>query len=1041
MVTTMGSSTSADEPLAFPAVDRPAVSVIIPVHGQWAYTQQCLRSLMDTTGDDVEIVVVDDASPDESLAELRRVPGVQVVALEVNRGFIGACNAGIAASRGELVVLLNNDTQVRTGWLDAMREAIADPTVGLVGAQLVYPDGRLQEAGGIIWSDGSGWNYGRLGNPEDPAVTYPRDVDYCSGAAIMLRRDFLVGLGGLDERYAPAYYDDADLAFAVRAAGLRVRYEPRAVVVHHEGVSHGTDLGSGVKARQVVNREVFARKWSAELAHQLSPTDPGAVERAARRRAGKDLVVVVDHTVPTPDQDAGSVRAFAMLEALRAAGHAVVFIPMSPVRAEPYTSAVQALGVEVRYGHHDLAGLLRDLAPDVIAAVVCRIGVAVESERLCREALPGVPLVFDTVDLHFLRVAREAQLRGAAADGLDPDKLREVELGMVQAADATLVVSPVEQELLAELVPGAPVHVLPTVHAPVADRGAPPDERTGLLFVGNFRHAPNADAVRWFAEEVLPLVLQVRPDVHLDVVGSHVPEDLVDAAPPQVRFLGWVPDLAELYGTARLAVCPLRFGAGVKGKVGESLAHGLPVVVTSVGAEGMGLVDGQNALLADDPQAFADAVLRGLSDDELWGALATAGRAHIDEMFGPRRFTEELAAVLEQVQTRRRERRPRVRVRAGAVAPQPTPAAATVDRPAASIVIPAWNGAQVTRACLDTLLGTLREDDQVIVVDNGSQDETPAVLAEFAPRVEVVRHARNLGFAAGCNSGADVARNPVVVYLNNDTLPVGPWLDRLLAPFADPAVGATGPMSNFVSGPQLYAPGRQATVRGLDDVRALAAAAMTAGGVTVEPVTRLVGFALAVRTDLVRLVGGFDTAFEVGGYEDDDLCRRLQAVGARLLMVRGSFVYHLGHATFDANGLDWRAIEARNGEVLARKEAAMARLSLIVDCDDDLTSSARALIALVDVVTERSVELVLVDHGAGIAQQLAAQVAGRVVVVEAGDEDGPRMAAAAAGGRRRVWLRAGETVDVAALRGFLADPTTEMSVRHVGVPDLAAAAR
>lgn len=1022
----------------------PQVSIVVPVHNHWDYTDRCLRSLEAVRGDiTYEVVVVDDASSDETAARLTQEPDLVVVTLADNLGFIGACNAGIAACRGEYVVLLNNDTEVRPGWLEAFVETMADPTVGLVGAQLVYPDGRLQEAGGILFSDGTGWNYGRLGDPQDPSFTYPRDVDYCSGAAIMLRRDFLMGLGGLDERYAPAYYDDADLAFAVRAAGLRVCYEPRAVVVHHEGVSHGTDLRSGVKSRQAVNREVFARRWAVELAEQHAPTDPGAVERSARRRQGRDLVVVFDHTVPTPDRDAGSVRALAMLTALREAGHGVLLVPMSPVRAEPYTSAVQALGVEVRYGGRDLVGLLRDIAPDVVAAVLCRIGVAVERERLCREALPGVPVVFDTVDLNFLRVEREAQVVGTVTGGADPAKLREIELGMVQAADATLVVSSAEQALLAELVPDAPVHVLPTVHAPVGELGAPCAARSGLLFVGNFRHAPNADGVRWFIEEVLPRVLAVRPDVRLDVVGSHAPADLIADAPTQVRLHGWVPDLAELYGSARLSVSPLRFGAGVKGKVGEALAHGLPVVTTSVGAEGMALVDGRTALVADDADAFAAAVLRGLADDELWQRLSDAGRAHVDELFGPQRFTAALAGVLDDVTGRRRARRPRIVVRAGATTPTPPPAAGAepVDRPAASIVIPAWNGAQTTRACLDTLLDTLREDDQVIVVDNGSQDETPEVLADFAPRVEVVRHERNLGFAAGCNSGADVARNPVVVYLNNDTLPVGPWLDRLLAPFADPEVGATGPMSNFVSGPQLHAAARGAAVRGLDDVRALATDAMTAGGTVVEPVTRLVGFALAVRTELVRLLGGFDTEFEVGGYEDDDLCRRLRAVGARLLMVRGSFVYHLGHATFDANGLDWRAIEARNGEVLARKEAAMARLSLIVDCDDDLTSSARALIALVDVVTERSVELVLVDHGAGIAQQLAAQVAGRVVVVEAGDEDGPRLASATASGHRRVWLRAGEVVDVAALRGFLADPTTEMSVRHVGVPDLTAALR
>ncbi|MBL0039463.1 MAG: glycosyltransferase family 2 protein [Xanthomonadales bacterium] len=230
-------------PIVLPRAASPRASIVIPVYNKWRYTEACLRSLAkETQRSGFEVIVVDDGSSDETWERLQQVEGITAHRNAENLGFVGSCNAGAALARGEYLVFLNNDTQVAPNWLDTLLDTFDQhPRVGTVGSQLVYPDGRLQEAGGIVFSDSSGWNYGRFGDPRDPACNFVREVDYCSGAAIAIPRALFEQRGGFDARYAPAYYEDTDLAFQVREAGLRVLYQPASTVFHFEGVSASTD--------------------------------------------------------------------------------------------------------------------------------------------------------------------------------------------------------------------------------------------------------------------------------------------------------------------------------------------------------------------------------------------------------------------------------------------------------------------------------------------------------------------------------------------------------------------------------------------------------------------------------------------------------------------------------------------------------------------------------------------------------------------------------------------------------------------------------
>lgn len=619
-------ASGAFAPFAVATSAAPVASLIIPVYNEFAHTLACLRALAEhPPGTAFEVIVVDDGSRDETIDALPRIDGVRYHRRAVNGGFIAACNDGASQARGEYLVFLNNDTVPQPGWLEAMLDTFAsERDVGLVGAQLLYPDGRLQEAGGVVFADGSGWNYGRRESPEDPRFAYLRDCDYASGAAIALPRALFERLGGFDTRYAPAYYEDTDLAFAVREAGLRVVYQPASRVVHVEGGTAGTDLNTGMKAYQVRNRATFAAHRATALATHLPPH---TVPTPALLHRRQKQILIVDAQTPRPDHDSGSLRLANLMRLLREEGAHVVFLPADRHRVEPYATQLQHLGVEV--WHAPFAGRapawLREHGARFDAAMVSRHYVAREFLPLLRAHAPRAKLVFDTVDLHYLRERRGAEVAADATLARAAERTRALELDIIGRADVTLVVSEVERALLRDDAPGARVEILSNLHR-VAGAGRAFDERRDLVFVGGFRHPPNVDAVRWFVESVFPMVRARLPEVVFHCIGSHTPADIEAlAAHPGVRVHGHVADLDPFMDGCRIALAPLRYGAGVKGKVNLSMAHGQPVVATGCAVEGMHLRDGEDVLVADDPQAYADAVVGLYTDEALWTRLARNG--------------------------------------------------------------------------------------------------------------------------------------------------------------------------------------------------------------------------------------------------------------------------------------------------------------------------------------------------------------------------------------------------------------------------------
>ena len=587
-----GTSDAEVELVAFDSVDSPKVSIIVPAFNQWNSTIRCMKSIRRTMiGVPCEIIIADDGSTDMTVRAGELFIGARLLRYGENRGFLRNCNRAASEARGKYLYFLNNDTELRPGAIQALVSLLdRDPTVGIAGSKLVYPNGRLQEAGGIIWADGSGWNFGKDQDPVLPAFNYLKDVDYISGASLMIRRDLWKDIGGFDERYAPAYCEDSDLAFETRKRGYRVVYQPQSVVVHYEGTSHGTDVTQQTKAYQVRNTEALRAKWAMELTHHF----PNGTEvfHARDRSAGGKTILIIDHYIPQFDRDAGSRTIWSFIQAFLALGMNVKFLGDNFFSHQPYTDILQQAGVEVLAGPW-MADHWREWLADngswIDFVFMNRPHIAPKYLRSVRANTKSRVLYY-VHDLHYLRDLQMAELKKDPALKVRAQRAKIKEQELMRQMDVIFSCSDTEAAMIGGSCPGIEVHQVPAYSVDVdLTWDFRTEERAGLLFVGGFSHPPNADAALWFVRDIWPKVKEHLPGAVFRIAGAAPPQEVLSLASDDVRVLGFVSDeqLAELYRASRLVVIPLRYGAGVKGKTVEAMAHGVPVVCTSWGVEGM----------------------------------------------------------------------------------------------------------------------------------------------------------------------------------------------------------------------------------------------------------------------------------------------------------------------------------------------------------------------------------------------------------------------------------------------------------------------
>lgn len=609
--------------LKFPKSETPLVSIIIPFYNQENYTWGCLKSIYENLPEvDIEIILIDDNSSETY--DFSLIENVQIVKNVSNIGFLKSCNQGIAEANGKYIYLLNNDTVVHSGFLDELVYVFNNfENVGAVGSMLINANGSLQEAGSVFMK---GCNIAQVVDhrkPYFPIVNYIYKVDYCSGCSLLFQKKADSGeTNFFDEQFAPAYFEETDLCFRIKHEQHKnVYYTPFSKVVHFNGASYNAKKDNTTTGKEKLfekNLALFKSKWSK----QINAINAETVQQRILELNQHKNIFFYNDRIPEFDNNSGELRLTEIIKGYKKEGYNVVFIAEKNKINNPYNEYFQRLGVCVYYEYlpyKDLKEFYKLYDAKSIIAWFYAASVFIRNHQKIQEYFSSVFKIYDMVDIHHLRFKR-------ALDSDPKNKLYKknysifynLEKKAALETDLIIPISAEEKRYMADFVPRKKQIVISNIHYAKIDINDAKefDDRKNLLFIGSVHH-PNIDAVYFLANKILPLIWKELPDLKLNIIGN-IEEKITDINHPNIIFHGFVPDILPHFLNNRIMVAPLRYGAGVKGKIGQAFEFYLPVITSSIGAEGMLSEKGDNMILADSAEDFAKKTIELYTNKNLW---------------------------------------------------------------------------------------------------------------------------------------------------------------------------------------------------------------------------------------------------------------------------------------------------------------------------------------------------------------------------------------------------------------------------------------
>lgn len=584
--------------IVFKNYDQPDVSIVIPVYGKIDYLKKCLYSLYHSKNNcTYEVILVDDCGPERVIKKIacKRI-GVKLIENKLNQGFTKTCNAGANEASGKYICFLNTDTVVTDNWLDNLLNGfkLAD-NVGVVGPRLLHNNGKVQESGGIIFNNGDAANIGRNEEIDNSWFKYFKDVDYVSGAALVISKNDFKKIKGFDEIFSPAYYEDTSLCMDVRhKLKKRVVVNPTSNVIHAEGATNGTDTSSGIKKYQEINKKNFLTKHYDDLASYGNSYENLWWDRD---KYIKSNILIVDQCIPNPKEDSGSKDMDNILKALLELNIRPHLFAVSNRGEVPEAYGYYERGVHCVFGktNRDFKEFYKKYCNLFDLVIVSRVNTADEVLESIQSIHPNCKTLFYTVDLHHVRIASEYKLTKDPKTFEESEKVKKAEISTMKKTDNTIVLSNDEKNYLENECAISPykIKVWPLIRSEFEDektfeKSSNPKD---IIFIGGFSHTPNIDAVKILENKLLPYA-----KIYFNERGIELPSVKLYGSKPNsyiknidndlMKYMGYIEDESEAFKSAKLSLAPLPYGAGLKGKVLSSFIYKTPVVGTNYAFEG-----------------------------------------------------------------------------------------------------------------------------------------------------------------------------------------------------------------------------------------------------------------------------------------------------------------------------------------------------------------------------------------------------------------------------------------------------------------------
>lgn len=609
--------------IVFPKYKEPLVSIIIPVFNQFDYTMNCLESIKQNIGEiPFEIIIADDCSTDETKNIKNKVSNITVIRNDENLGFIKNCNNAAKLAKGKYLYFLNNDTEVQKDWLKELLYVYDNfQNVGAVGSKLCYSNGELQEYGTYIYKDFLFQYPKQFYN--NRCLNYVTECGYASGCSNLTPKEIFDKVGGFDEMFAPAYYDDPDYAFKLKKIGLKSYINPLSLVVHYEKVSYSQkklDL-------QERNKQIFINKWRNELENKAIFNK---VKLPFSDKLRPKTILIIDDFLPQFDKHAGGKTIFQFLQLFKKSGSElqIKFCPAcSESREEPYESILNRMGIEI-INVTNLKEYINCYSSIIDYVFISRPDIAM---TYLPEVLKykNIKVLYYGHDLHYLRYKRDYKYSKSDWVLEQYNRYKEVEPKIINLVDVAYYPSKIEVDLLHKEFPNANVKMMTPYMYDLDNAHVHNDfeHSKNIMFVGGFKHSPNVDGILWFVKNVFPSILESNPEIVLNIAGSSPTEEILSLANDNIKVFGFLEQdkLDELYQKSRISIAPLRYGAGIKGKVIESLYNGLPVITTDIGIEG--IENSNNAItVANEASAFAKELINLYNNKTLWNEKSIKSR-------------------------------------------------------------------------------------------------------------------------------------------------------------------------------------------------------------------------------------------------------------------------------------------------------------------------------------------------------------------------------------------------------------------------------